>query len=110
MKVIRLESKEGLDFIRFKLQDSALTIYNHHLIKEKDKVSFFSLMLVLREFLIPSTNKDLLWKEWDAASPHKDGRNMGIQNFANWLKSFRLSLSTRMETNAFWKKSNAGKS
>jgi len=32
MKSIRLESKEALDFIGFKLQGSALTTYNHHLI------------------------------------------------------------------------------
>jgi len=35
MKGITLESKEVLDFIGFKLQGSALTTYNHHLIKEK---------------------------------------------------------------------------
>jgi len=56
MKGIRLESKEALDFIGFKLQGSALTTYNHHLIKEKDKAYFFSFMLVLRKFLIPSTS------------------------------------------------------
>jgi len=83
MKGISLESKEALDFIGFKLQGSALTTYNYHLIKEKDKASFFSFMLVLREFLIPSTSKDLLWKEWEATSPHKDGRHMGIKTFAN---------------------------
>jgi len=62
MKGISLESKEALDFIGFKLQGSTLTTYNHHLIKEKDKASFFSFMLVPREFLIPSTSKDVLWK------------------------------------------------
>jgi len=67
MKGIRLESKKVLNFIGFKLQGSALTSYNHHLIKEKDKASFFSFILVLRECFIPSTNKDLLWKEWEAA-------------------------------------------
>jgi len=86
MKGIRLESKAGLDFIRFKQQDSALTTYNHHLIKEKDKESFFSFMLVLWEFFIPSTNKDLVWKEWEAASSDRDGRHMGIKTFANWLE------------------------
>jgi len=60
MKGTRLESKEVLHFIGFKLQGSALTTYNHHLIKEKNNGSFFSFMLVLREFLIPSTSKDLL--------------------------------------------------
>jgi len=49
-------------------------------------------MLVLQEFLIPSTSKDLLWKEWEAASPHKDGRQMGIKTFANWLKELQIKL------------------
>jgi len=92
MKGIRLESKEALDFIGFKLQGSALTTYNHHLIKEEDKASFFSFMLVLLEFLIPSTSKDLLWKEWEAALPHKDGRHMGIKTFANWLEELQIKL------------------
>jgi len=92
MKGITLESKEGLDFIGFKLQGSALTTYNHHLIKEKDKASFFSFMLVLGEFLIPFTTKDLLWKEWEAASPNKDGRHVGIKTFANWLEELQIKL------------------
>jgi len=85
MKGIRLNSKEALDFIGFKLHGSTLTTYIDHLIKEKDKASFFSFMRVLREFLIPSTSKDLLCKEWEGASPHKDGRYMGIKTFANCL-------------------------
>jgi len=60
MKGIRLESKEALEFIEFKVQGGALTTYDYHLIKEMDKASFFSFMLVLWEFLIPSTSKDLL--------------------------------------------------
>jgi len=63
MKGIKLESKEVLDFIGFKLQHSTLTTYNDHFIKEKDKASFFSFLLVLWEFLIPSARKDVLWKE-----------------------------------------------
>jgi len=92
MKGIRLESKEALDFIRFKLQGSALTTYNHHLIKEKDKASFFSFKLVLQEFLIPYTSKDLLWKEWEAASPYKNGRHMGIKTFAKWLEELQVKV------------------
>jgi len=60
VKGIRLESKEALDFIGFKLQDSPLTTYYLHLIKEKDKASIFNFMLVLREFLLLCTIKDLL--------------------------------------------------
>jgi len=92
MKGIRLESKEVLDFIGLKLQGSAFITYNHHLIKGKDKASFFSFMLVLREFLIPSTSKDVLWKEWETASPHKDGRHMGIKTFTNWLEELQIKL------------------
>jgi len=92
MKGIRLESKEALDFIGFKLQCSALTTYNHHLLKEKDKASFCRFILVLREFLIPSTSKDFLWKEWEAASPQKDGRHMGIKTYANWLEELQIKL------------------
>jgi len=87
-----MESKEVLEFIGFKLQGSALPTDNYHLIKEKDNSSFFSFMLVLREFLIPSPSKDLLWKEWEAASPHKDGRYIGIKTFANWLEELQFKL------------------
>jgi len=90
MKGISFESKEALDSIGFKLQGSALTTYNHYLIKERDNESFFSFMLVLREFLIPSTSKDLLWKEWEATLPHKDGRHMSIKTFANWLEELPI--------------------
>jgi len=69
-----------------------LTTYNHHLIKEKDKASFFSFMLVLREFLIPSTSKDLLWKDSEATSPHKDGRHMSINTFVNWREELQIKL------------------
>jgi len=86
MKGITLESKEALDLIGFKLQGSAITTYDHHLIKEKDWASFFRIMLVLWEFLIPSTSKDLLWKEWETTSLNKDGRHMGVKTFANWLE------------------------
>ena len=83
MKCIRLESKEALDFIGFKLQVSELPTYNHHLINEKNKESFVSLILVLGVFLIPCTSNDFLWKEWKATLPNKDGRHMGINTFAN---------------------------
>jgi len=92
MKGIRLESKEALDFIGFKLQGSALTTYNHHLSKEKDKASFFSFILVLREFLIPPTSKDLQCKEWEAASLYKDGRHIDINTFTNWLEDLQIKL------------------
>jgi len=49
-------------------------------------------MLVLREFLIPSTSKDLLWKEWEAASPHKDSRHMDIKTFTKWLEELQIKL------------------
>jgi len=47
MKDIILELKEAWDFIRFTLQYNAFITYTHYLIKEKDKASFSSFMLVL---------------------------------------------------------------
>jgi len=46
-------------------------------------------MLVLREFLNPSTSKEL---EWKAALPHKDGQHMFIKTFANWLEELQIKL------------------
>jgi len=92
IKGIRLELKEVLDFNGLKLQGSALTTYYHHLNKEKDKASLFSFMLVLWKFLIPSTSKYLLWKEWEGAPPHKDGRQIGIKTFANWPEERQIKL------------------
>jgi len=97
MKGIRLESKEALDFIGFKLQGGTRTTYNHYLITEKDKASFFSFMLVLQEFLIPSTSKNLLWKEWEAALRYKDGRHIGIKTFTNWLEELQIKLIDKDE-------------
>ena len=36
MEVITLESKEGWQFIGFKLQSSVLSTFNHYLSNEKD--------------------------------------------------------------------------
>jgi len=55
-------------------------------------VSFFSYMLVVRELLIPSTSKDILWKEWEAPSPNKDERHMSFEIFANWLEELQIKL------------------
>jgi len=81
-----------VEFIGFKLQGSTFITYNYCLIKEKDKVSIFIFMLVLWEFLIPSTRKDLLWNAWETASPHKDGWHIGIKTFATWLEELQIKL------------------
>jgi len=49
-------------------------------------------MLIQRVFLIPSTRKHLLGKEWKAASPHQDRVHMGIKTFANWLDELQIKL------------------
>jgi len=99
MKGVKLESKKSLDFIVFKLQGTVFTTYNQHFIKEKEKTSFFTYMLMLWEFLNPSTSKDLLWTKWNAASPNKDRCHIGIRLSPTGLKSFRLNLSPTIETN-----------
>jgi len=89
---MRLESKEALQFIGLKLQGSALTTYNYDLIKEKDKGSSFTFILMLWQFLISFTSKDILWKEWEAASHHKEGQHMGIETLATSLEELHIKL------------------
>ena len=47
-------------------------------------------MLGLRDFLIPSTSKNLLWKRWKMTNPYNKGRHMGIKKFSNWLTKMQL--------------------
>jgi len=57
MKGNRLELKEALDFIGFILQARAVIIYNHHLIKEKDKCPFSASWLYYGNSLFPPLGK-----------------------------------------------------
>jgi len=36
--------------------------------------------------------QDLLLREWEAGSYHKDGRHMGIKTFTNWLEELQIKL------------------
>ena len=49
-------------------------------------------MLVLCDFLIPSSSKDLLWKRWETANPYNEGRHIWIKKFSNWLAEIQLKL------------------
>ena len=90
IKGIDLNSTEAVEVVGFKLKGSALTTYNH-VIRDKGKtVIFFSFMLVLLDFLIPSTSKDLLWKRWETANPYDERRHMGIKKVSNWLTKMQL--------------------
>ena len=42
-------------------------------------------MLALRECLIPSISKDLLWKQWETITPNEAGKHMGVHRFATVL-------------------------
>jgi hypothetical protein len=92
IKGIDLDSAEALEVVGFKLKGSALTTYNHFRREKGKDATFFSFMLVLRDFLIPSTSKDLLWKRWETANPYNEGRHMGIKKFSNWLTEMQLKL------------------
>ena len=85
IKGIDLDSAEALNVVRFKLKGSALTTYNHFRRDGGKTAPFFSSMLVLRGFLIPSTTKDLLWKQWETANLYNKGTHMGIKKFHNSL-------------------------
>ena len=83
-------SAEALDVIGFKLKGSTLTTYNHFRSDKGKTATFFTFMLVWRDFLIASTSKNLLWKSWEMANPYNEGRQMGIKKFYNWLTEMHL--------------------
>ena len=83
---------EALEVVGFQLKGSTLATYTHFR-REKGKTgTFFSFMLILRDFLIPSTNEDLPWKAWETANPDNKGRQIGIKKFSNWLTEMQLKL------------------
>ena len=97
MKGIDLDSAEALEVVRFKLKGSALTTYNHFR-REKGKTAiYFIFMLVLRDFLILSTCKDLLWKRWETANPYNKGRHIGIKKLSNWLTEMQSKVMDKQE-------------
>ena len=92
IKGIDLDSAEALEVVGFKFKGRTLTTYNHFRRDKGKNATFFSFMLVLRDFLISSTSKDLLWKRWETANPYNEGRHMVIKMFSNWLTEIQLKL------------------
>ena len=85
IKGIDLDSLEALEVVGFKLKGSDLTTYNHStIVKDKTATSLIR-MLVLHDFLIPSTSEDVLWKRLETANPYNEGKDIGIKKFSNWL-------------------------
>ena len=73
IKEIDLDSTEALEVVGFKLKGSTLTTYNHFRREKGKTATFFSCMLVLHDFLIPSSSKDLRWKRWETAYHYNEG-------------------------------------
>ena len=92
IKAIDLDSTEALEVVGFKLKGSTLTTYNHFRRDKGKTATFFCFMLALRDFLIPSTSKDLLWKRWETANPYNAGRHIRIKKFSNWLTEMQLKI------------------
>ena len=77
--------------------DSNLTgaLLLHVIFPERDEdrtATFCSLMQVLRDFSIPSTSKDVLWKRWETAKRHNRERHMRSKKFSDWLSEMQLKL------------------
>ena len=87
-----MDSAEALEVVRFQLKESALTTYNYFRNDKGNTATFFSFMLVLCDFLIPSTSKELLWKRSEKANPYNEGRYMVIKKFSNGLTEMQLKL------------------
>ena len=92
IKGLDWDSAKALEIVGFKLKGRALTTYNHFRRNKAMTATFFSLMLVLRNFLIPSTSNDLPQKRWEAANPYNEERHMRIKKFSNWLTKMQLKL------------------
>ena len=80
-----------LDFVEFKVTNTALVLYNQLQGKQQEKYqTFFKFMLALRTFLITSISQDLLWEEWETITPNKDGKHMGVHQFARALDNMQI--------------------
>ena len=92
-KDIDLNDRNALEFVGFKVTNSALVLYNPFQREEQEKdQTFFKFMLALWKFLIPSISEDLLWKEWQTITPTKGGKNMGVHRFARALDDMQSKL------------------
>ena len=96
-KGIDLNSAEALEVVVFKLKGGSLTTYNDFRRDKGKTATYFSFMLVLHDFLIPSTSKDLPWKRWETANPYNEGRYIRIKKFSNWLTEIQLRLIGKQE-------------
>ena len=76
--------------MRFKCKWCALTTCNHFKSDKGKTPTSFIFLVVLCNFLIPSTIKDLLWNRWETANLYKEGRHIGINKFSNWLTEMQL--------------------
>ena len=95
---IDLNDRNALEFIGFKVTNSAQVFYNQFQREEQEKdQTFFQFMLALRKFQIPSTSKDLLWKAWVTITPKKDGKNMWVYRFARALDDMQSELIVKQE-------------
>ena len=74
-----------------------MTTYNHFRRYKHKTAIFLTFMLVLHEFLIPSTSKNLLWKRRDTTNPYNEGKHMQIKKFSNWLTEMPLKLIDKQE-------------
>ena len=92
IKGIDLYSAEALEVVGLKLKVRALTTFNNCRRDKGKTATFFSFMLVLRDFLIPSTSKYLLWNQWETSNHYKEGRHRGIKKFSDWLPEMQLKL------------------
>ena len=82
-----------MEFVGFKVTNSALVRYNQFQREEQEKdQTSFKFMLALRKFLIPSIRKDLVWTEWETTTPKKDSKNMGVHRFARALDAMQSNL------------------
>ena len=92
-KDMDLNDGSALEFVGFKVTNSALVLYNQFHQAEQQRVrTVFKFMLALRKFPIQSISKGLLWKQWETITPNKHGKLMCVHRFARALYKIQSKL------------------
>ena len=89
IKGINPTTEEGLDHLGFFLTDTALTRYNQYT-KEVSDGNVFTFINELCQAIIPSTNNEFLWQEWQNTSLIKDGKYIGVFELAQELDNLQI--------------------
>ena len=92
---IDLNTEKALTIVGFRLEEQALLVFNQFK-REAPVKDFYTFMVHLRKYTIPSTSIDLLWKKWDEANLiNSEGNSIGVYVFARILNDLQTRLRNK---------------